>query len=297
MWVSNYIIWFFVCSMFGWLFETVYGTIVERQWENRGFLYGPACPIYGVGALAVVFTYQVAMHFGISMTWWQVFLVTFFGSAVLEYGTSWTLEKLFHALWWDYSNMPLNINGRICLPASTLFGFAGVAVVYGVYPAMLKLIMATPSEVLQLLAFLVTVVMTADATLTISALTRFAQVTAATEERINEHMTGFVQDIQLKAMELGDAAAAERERLKTLGPDQLIEFVQSKGAEFLAAFQEERRLYSMQLLSERFADLPASARSALRRVQGIRPAVPGLSAQRVNELWEAAKQRLPQKRR
>ena len=76
----------------------------------------------------------ISAHTDATFTWWQIFLVAFLGSIVLEYGTSWALEKLFHAYWWDYSSMPLNINGRVCFPYSVGFGVAGLIVVYFIAP-------------------------------------------------------------------------------------------------------------------------------------------------------------------
>ena len=95
----------------------------QKKWENRGFLYGPLCPIYGAGGVAITAIADfISAHTDATFTWWQIFLVAFLGSIVLEYGTSWALEKLFHAYWWDYSSMPLNINGRVCFPYSVGFG-------------------------------------------------------------------------------------------------------------------------------------------------------------------------------
>ena len=106
-------------------YESIYYcTIRAKKWENRGFLYGPLCPIYGAGGVAITAIADfISVHTDATFTWWQIFLVAFFGSIVLEYGTSWALEKLFHAYWWDYSSMPLNINGRVCFPYSV--GFLG----------------------------------------------------------------------------------------------------------------------------------------------------------------------------
>ena len=81
MWISRYFVYFVIFSFFGWIYESIYCTIKSKRWENRGFLYGPLCPIYGAGGVGIT-------------------------AIVLEYGTSWTLEKLFHAYWWDYSEMP-----------------------------------------------------------------------------------------------------------------------------------------------------------------------------------------------
>lgn len=119
----------------GWIYESIYCTIRAKKWENRGFLYGPLCPIYGAGGVAITAIADfISVHTDATFTWWQIFLVAFFGSIVLEYGTSWALEKLFHAYWWDYSSMPLNINGRVCFPYSVGFGVAGLIVVYFIAP-------------------------------------------------------------------------------------------------------------------------------------------------------------------
>ena len=119
MWVSRFFVWFVIYGCMGWIYETVYCIIKSGKWENRGFLYGPMCPIYGVGALGISVVYEyLRSEGGGQPPWWQVFVIAFLGSMVLEYSTSWLLEKLFHAYWWDYRDSPLNINGRICLPAS-----------------------------------------------------------------------------------------------------------------------------------------------------------------------------------
>ena len=131
MWLSRYFVYFIIFSCMGWIYESIYCTIRAKKWENRGFLYGPLCPIYGAGGVAITAIADlISAHTDATFTWWQIFLVAFLGSIVLEYGTSWALEKLFHAYWWDYSSMPLNINGRVCFPYSVGFGVAGLIVVY-----------------------------------------------------------------------------------------------------------------------------------------------------------------------
>ena len=135
MWISKYFVYFVIFSVMGWIYESAFCTIKTGKWQNRGFLYGPLCPIYGVGAASITFIVDEAEAHGLSEpAGWQIFLVAFFGSIVLEYVTSYVLEKLFHAYWWDYSDVPLNINGRVCLPASIGFGIAGLIVVYGIAP-------------------------------------------------------------------------------------------------------------------------------------------------------------------
>ena len=112
---------FFIYSFMGWIYESIFCTIKEKKWCNRGFLYGPIIPIYGFGAVIISIFVNVSVDNHVTTPWWKVFLVSMVGSAILEYVTSWALEKIFHARWWDYSNMPLNILGQICLPYMLLW--------------------------------------------------------------------------------------------------------------------------------------------------------------------------------
>ena len=134
---------FIIASFAGWIYESLYCTIKSTRWQNRGFLFGPVCPIYGVGFLGGLALYYAGLSpesAGASPGWPAVFLICAAGSAVLEYATSFALEKIFHARWWDYSHVPLNLNGRICLPATLGFGCAGVIVIRFVLPAILSMV-------------------------------------------------------------------------------------------------------------------------------------------------------------
>ena len=107
-------------SFLGWCGEMVYCSIGQRRLcEKRGFLNGPICPIYGHGAIVVL----LALDGGCDSP-----VLTFFLGAVLtslvEYVTSYAMEKLFHMRWWDYSRYRFHINGRVCLLNSTLFGWS-----------------------------------------------------------------------------------------------------------------------------------------------------------------------------
>ena len=79
MWLSRYICLFFIYSFMGWIYETLYCTIKNGKWENRGFLFGPACPIYGTGAVAISVIMKVAIGNGILLSLWQIFLIAFIG--------------------------------------------------------------------------------------------------------------------------------------------------------------------------------------------------------------------------
>ncbi len=122
--IATLFLCFIAYSFGGWLWESVIFSLgQERRLINRGFLNGPICPIYGLGALAAaLFAHVVGTHYI------QLFLLSGAAACVLEYITSFALERLFHARWWDYSNRILNLNGRICIGGFILFGLGSVGV-------------------------------------------------------------------------------------------------------------------------------------------------------------------------
>ena len=113
--ISTYFVWFILFSFLGWVWETIFCSFRTHHFQNRGFLFGPICPIYGSSAILFIAAMSV---FPEDLPNWALFLIFAAGSAVVEFATSWYMEKRFHARWWDYSNEPLNIQGRICLPAT-----------------------------------------------------------------------------------------------------------------------------------------------------------------------------------
>lgn len=135
MLIANLFIKFIIFSFMGWVYECIYCAVKTGHWDNRGFLIGPICPIYGFGATGAMLVFNELPFFsGADTPFWKIFFVCALGSAILEYSISYILEKAFHAMWWDYSDMPLNIKGRICLPATTGFGVAGVIIVKLFFP-------------------------------------------------------------------------------------------------------------------------------------------------------------------
>lgn len=120
---------FFVYGFFGWCVEVIYAAVKQRKFVNRGFLNGPICPIYGVGIIIVVEILEPFMEHTVFLYFGAVILAT-----ALEWLTGFLLEKLFHHKWWDYSNMPLNLNGYVCVLFSLIWGAACVVVVRIIHP-------------------------------------------------------------------------------------------------------------------------------------------------------------------
>ena len=214
MWISRTICLFFVYSLMGWVYETIFCTVKTKKWENRGFLYGPVCPIYGSGAVAITLITQLlppltGLPFGVEVL--RICLIAFFGSMVLEYGTSWILEKLFHAVWWDYHDMPFNLHGRISLFSSLGFGVAGPIVVFFVIPPVTAVISMLSPIMTEFLALVFTIIGTADVTLTVSALTDFERDVVQAQEAFNDRMDALVENVQTS---MGAARQAAVRRVK-----------------------------------------------------------------------------------
>ncbi len=183
---SVYVAWFFVASCAGWLFESAYNVVRTGHWEKRGFLYGPFCPIYGVGVVVGFLLFDRPEVASGAFPVWGVFLASMAGSAVLEYGVSVALERLFGAVWWDYSNLPLNLNGRICLPASLLFGLAGLLVAYvGVLLAH-EIAALVPATVFEVAALVAVGLLACDFTATVISLSDLMDKVAALDVSVNE---------------------------------------------------------------------------------------------------------------
>jgi len=143
------VIIFALISFGGWVYETIYCSVVEGEFTKRGFLFGPTCPIYGIGALAVWLVLgQISNPF-------IVFIIGGFLATVIEYSTGLFLERRFKKKWWDYSMFKFNLHGRICPQASAVFGAFSVTSVFILVPAMLDILMLFSRHTISVMAFIV----------------------------------------------------------------------------------------------------------------------------------------------
>ena len=143
------VIIFALISFGGWVYETIYCSVVEGEFTKRGFLFGPTCPIYGIGALAVWLVLgQISNPF-------IVFIIGGFLATVIEYSTGLFLERRFKKKWWDYSMFKFNLHGRICPQASAVFGAFSVTSVFVLVPAMLDILILFSRHTISVLAFII----------------------------------------------------------------------------------------------------------------------------------------------
>lgn len=125
--ICIYILFFFIYSFLGWCLEVICKLISEKRFINRGMLIGPICPIYGYGVLIMTLLLQHYLKEPITL-----FILIIVSCSILEYFTSYFLEKIYHTRWWDYTSRKFNINGRICLETMIPFGVLGILIMnYG----------------------------------------------------------------------------------------------------------------------------------------------------------------------
>ena len=151
------ILLFFIYSFFGWSIEVILTFIDQKKIINRGFLFGPYCPIYGIGTNLLVYL----LH-SYSNNFLLLFIISFLICLVIEYLFSFTMEKLFNLRWWDYSNRAFNINGRVCLTNCLSFGIVGTIVIKYLNNIFRLLLEKMPFNIQIVIVVIISVIMLFD---------------------------------------------------------------------------------------------------------------------------------------
>ena len=115
------VMYFLIYSFLGWVLESFYAVLVLGHFVKRGFLFGPICPIYGFGAVMFILIFDGLKGHNV-----KKFFISMLVFSIFEFVASWILEMIFHLRWWDYSDAMFNIQGRICLSFSIVWGLAGI---------------------------------------------------------------------------------------------------------------------------------------------------------------------------
>ena len=160
---------FIIYSFCGWVNEMIVTSIPNKKIVNRGFLIGPYCPIYGVAALIMLATLTQYKE-----DWIVLFVMAAVTSTIVEYITSYLLEKLFKARWWDYTSLKFNINGRVCLENSLLFGIAGFLLIKYVNPVVVNYITKIPSIPFLIIGFCVLILFIIDSIVSFSIISKLS---------------------------------------------------------------------------------------------------------------------------
>lgn len=208
------LLWMFLIYAFlGWCAEVIFHAVEIGDFANRGFLNGPICPIYGVGATLVISVLARVDNAA------AMFFVSMALTSVLELVTGFALKKIYHTSWWDYSDKPFNLGGYICLEFSILWGFACVGVMKILHPLTMDFIHIIPPFVGKLLLIGLYGVFIADIIVTVMAMRNLTKRiklladTAASIRRVSdgigENLYEKVSDFEKKKSEFEKSETAE----------------------------------------------------------------------------------------
>ena len=186
--IEHYILFFFISSMLGWLMEVCCKLWQFHRFINRGFLIGPYCPIYGFGAVLV--TALLSPYAGSPAA---VFVLAMVVCGTLEYLTSYLMEKLFHARWWDYSHKRFNLNGRVCADTLIPFGLLGLLMIYVVKPFLFGLMDRMAPGLLEGLCIGLTCLILVDTVLSVTVLSKIRKEADLSGEDDTEAITKAVR--------------------------------------------------------------------------------------------------------
>jgi uncharacterized membrane protein len=188
---SIFLLYLAIYSFLGWIAEVAYVFIKSRHLQNRGFLTGPFLPIYGVGAIALVLVVlpYVANPF-------LVFLASVVVTSAIEFFTHLVLDKLFHITLWDYSDRRFNLQGRICLENSLLFGGLGLLLLYVLHPLAQTLIGALPQTVAIAIAWALFGIIVVDTANSVRSLAKVRPVLDQLEGSLAEVHTHIEQNAE-----------------------------------------------------------------------------------------------------
>lgn len=212
------VFFFFIYSMLGWLWETVYCSINAGHFVYRGFLHGPYCPVYGFGILLVF-----CLVMPLQETTLELFIFSSIIVTVLEYITGYFLERIFKCSLWNYYDIPLNIHGRVAIPVSIFWGFCCVVVVRFIHPAVTVFVARLYAYSGLLLPSAIALIMTVDAVMSAAKMYGFRKIMERMTAEFNESMETARRhglELQARSEEYWEVA---QERLQELLP-QLRKF-------------------------------------------------------------------------
>lgn len=189
-----YFILFLMYSFLGWLMEVLWALYLERKLVDRGFLVGPICPIYGSGCILIILLLSRFIDMPVLL-----FVMTILLCTVLEYFTSYFMEKIFHARWWDYSKRKFNLNGRVCLETMIPFGILGTLIVYLVNPFFMDVLLKIPSSVLTGITIFLLVLFVIDFCVSFKVILNFRSTVKNVRDN-TEEITQYVRDVLGKSV-------------------------------------------------------------------------------------------------
>ena len=186
---------FIIVSFIGWIVEIISIFIETKKIVNRGFLIGPYCPIYGLSTIIMVFLLDCYKNNLLVLLIMSIIICT-----ISEYLVSYLMEKFFKARWWDYSHMPFNINGRICLSNCILFGIGSILLLKWIVPFLISCLYNLPIIPFYYLTFILLILFVTDTILSFHIIFKFKSTIEFVKKDYTGEFNDKVQKIILEKM-------------------------------------------------------------------------------------------------
>ncbi|QUO36488.1 hypothetical protein KFE19_08510 [Dysosmobacter sp. Marseille-Q4140] len=248
---GQWVLLFFLYCFLGWVWESCYVSVCRRQWVNRGFLHGPLLPIYGSGAILILFVTLPAEE-----NLWLVWLLGMIAATALEYVTGDVMERLFKVRYWDYSKKRFNLNGHICLSSSIAWGFFSILLVRFLHPPVRRLLTSVPAFLVDPAALALTAAFTVDVVRSTQAALDLREIlTRLTEE--NEELRRIAKRVEVVSAFAEDDLRRFRE--KTEVEKLLLQ-------ERLESARTQRKLRRREALEESLRRRTSAKLKALRNI-------------------------------
>ncbi len=200
----HWLTFFYIYCFFGWIFESAYVSVKTRHFVNRGFLRLPMLPLYGTGAVMMLW-----VSLPVKNNLLLVYVFGFFAATLLEYVTGYVMERLFKVRYWDYSNQRFNLNGYICLSSSIAWGFLTIFMTEIIHRPIERFVLALP----QALEWSLLAVISACFILDTIRSTKEALDLAKTLERVSK-LRSELEELQVQLAQLKDEALEHMENAK-----------------------------------------------------------------------------------
>lgn len=251
----QWLAFFYIYCFFGWIFESTYVSVKKGHFVNRGFLRLPMLPIYGTGAVMMLW---VSLPVRDSLL--LVYTSGAIAATILEYVTGWGMERLFKVKYWDYSNQRFQLNGYICLSSTIAWGFLTVLLTEILHPPIARYVLGIPLGVLLVCVGGITVLFVLDAVRSVKEALDLAKVLDAMTNMRAELDDLQVQMALLKAEMQQRAAESRDESLLRL------ELLKSQAEARTAALRKEASARTAALKDEAAARTTAAAEAAASRL-------------------------------
>lgn len=276
----QWLAFFYIYCFFGWIFESTYVSVKKGHFVNRGFLRLPMLPIYGTGAVMMLW---VSLPVRDSLL--LVYTSGAIAATILEYVTGWGMERLFKVKYWDYSNQRFQLNGYICLSSTIAWGFLTVLLTEILHPPIARYVLGIPLGVLLVCIGGITVLFVLDAVRSVKEALDLAKVLDAMTNMRAELDDLQVQMALLKAEMQQRAAESRDESLLRL------ELLKSQAEARTAALRKEASARTAALKDEAAARTTAATEAAASRLDAWKNSVEERAAALSRRLEEVDEKR------